>query len=355
MNQDDFDRAGRYTAKMDGTAFLLALYGSSCDGAVEFWTDTRTNAGTAQPPRTGDLVLVFRTAFGRRAAVVEMQTIPSGEILHRLLELLARHARELRPQGILAVPALVSLSGAPSELELRANLGATDTDGLWMRPRHWILRDELASDWLERIAAGAFGVGSCCVLPWVVLMRGSDEPANTAHWLRLALSEPNELRRADLGALAGVFVKILGVRRESRWRQALRGYNMLRSEFLDEIRDKARDEGREEMLAESVLQVLRDRFPRVTAKLCQAIAAIKDSAQLRGLLTQAATAVSLAEFRQQSGLRLGGRKPLRGRRGFVVSLPILTTSEQNQPEPPRPRRSTSEKSSFFSSLGDLVG
>jgi predicted transposase YdaD len=98
---------------------------------------------------------------------------------------------------------------------------------------------------------------------------------------------------------------------------------MLRSEFLDEIRDKARDEGRllgrdegrllgrdegrllgrDEGLAESVLQVLQDRFQRVTVKLRQAIEAIKDSAQLRRLLTQAITAESLADFRQKAGLR----------------------------------------------------
>ncbi len=111
------------------------------------------------------------------------------------------------------------------------------------------LEGEPAAELLDGIEAGRWWL---CVLPWVPLLAGADDPAVVARWQVLAGTEVDARRRGDDGALARVFADRAG--RGQLWRTELENWNVEESEFMNRItaireqRAEARGEarGREE-------------------------------------------------------------------------------------------------------------
>src|SRR5262249_32512699 len=121
------------------------------------------------------------------------------------------------------------------------------------------------------------------VLCWVPLMQGGDDPALIAAWKAAAAGEPEGRRRANFAQLAITLAAAAG--REDVWEKGLEGWEMETSSYLDKIRAavdaKARAEGlvegRAEGQAESILVLLRARFPgKVKPELEQRIQAMRD-------------------------------------------------------------------------------
>ena len=69
------------------------------------------------------------------------------------------------------------------------------------------LRDEDAALTLDQIAAGAT---SRCLLCWISLMRGGNEPGIIERWKQVASQEPNKEHRANYGAIVTVFAELTG-------------------------------------------------------------------------------------------------------------------------------------------------
>jgi hypothetical protein len=84
-----------------------------------------------------------------------------------------------------------------------------------------------------------------------------------------------------------------------RWLQALEGLGVIKSPFLESIRQESRSEGE----AKAIVQVLSLRFPgQVSAELRTTIEQTRDQARLDQWLTLATMASSLDAFRHDAGL-----------------------------------------------------
>ncbi len=90
------------------------------------------------------------------------------------------------------------------------------------------LERESAAEVLGGIEAGRW---SRCLLPWVALMSGGDDPALVDRWKRLAEAEPDSRRHADYGGLAQVFADRVG--RKVLWHEKLKGWNMTESSVVN--------------------------------------------------------------------------------------------------------------------------
>jgi len=131
------------------------------------------------------------------------------------------------------------------------------------------LERESAAEVLGGMEAGRW---SRCLLPWVALMSGGDDPMLVDRWKRLAEAEPDSHRRADYGGLAQVFADHVG--RKVLWHEKLKGWNMTESSVVNariaEGEAKGRTEGeakgRTEGRAEGEAKGSRAFLARIGAK-----------------------------------------------------------------------------------------
>jgi hypothetical protein len=311
---NEFDQACRYTTKLDPAGFFRWLLGPLAGGLLfEEWLDTRTLPFPGEPDRTCDTVARFthpRQAHRRVIWVADFQTEPDPLMLLRLLEYLARLLRErLHTPGAAERPwvgaALLNLTG-PKQEDTLTLLGSAllppveaeeppppEAAELRWRIRQKTLSEEDAAETLTRIAAREH---SRCLLPWVPLMQGGGEPAIIQRWKQLAEAEPNATRRADFGGLALVFAELTAHRR--RWREALEGWNMRRSEQVMEWQAEAAARTEIRVRQADILRILEVRFRRrPSQKLAEAVQAQTDAAVLQEWLDLAVTADSLQAFR----------------------------------------------------------
>ena len=77
-------------------------------------------------------------------------------------------------------------------------------------------------------------------------------------WTRCAEGEPNERFRGDLGALVQIFAEAAKCREP--WKQALKGWNMIVSETVQEWQAEALERGRGEGKIEGLLLALEIKF-----------------------------------------------------------------------------------------------
>jgi len=147
---------------------------------------------------------------------------------------------------------------------------------------------------------------SRCVLPWIPLMAGADNPDTVDRWKRLAESEPNSRLKAEYGAIAKQFAA--RVKRNELWNKKLEGWNVEESTVanewiaLGEARGVALGEARGVALGEAhgrlegVRLLFRDlgteRFGSPTPSIESAIVAITDVNRLTKLVKQVSNAVS---------------------------------------------------------------
>jgi hypothetical protein len=167
---------------------------------------------------------------------------------------------------------------------LRTHLAIIDCD----------MADKKARTVLDGIAAGTV---SRCLLPWIVLMHGGDEPGTIERWKELASAEPDERRRAEYAGLALVFAE--AAERKEIWKEALKEWNVKLSQQVLEWQAEAHAEGQAKGQAEALLQMLEVRFSSaIPADLAAEIRGVRDVEQLKKGIAAAFAANSLEEFRR---------------------------------------------------------
>ncbi len=304
MAQNEFDQACRYAAKLDSDGFLAWLLRLERQAFLfRGWLDTRTIPFPGEADRTCDTVAhLEETTAGHVpwAVTVEFQIEPDAAMFGRLLVYNGRLWLECRPDpergsrfhvGATVVNLTGRGDGSRSFNWRQARLRTE------MRLVERNLASERAAPVLRDIAKGKW---SRCLLPWIPLMQGSEQPGIIQKWKELASAEPDERRRGDYGGLALVFAE--AARRRQVWQQVLKEWNMIRSQQVQEWKAEARAEGRAESQAAAVIDLLNLHFGSVPDELGASIRSTTDLATLQAWFTEAYQASSLADFRQKTGL-----------------------------------------------------
>ena len=237
--------------------------------------------------------------------LLEFQVQPDPDMFVRLLIYLGTAWLELRPDPLPGsryqlAAGVVNLTGTHESLPASWDMTLPGPDGArcCLRVRERYLQEEAALPLLHAIQAGEQGR---ILLPWIPLMQADDVAEVIRLWLDLWAGEPDERLRLEYLALARVFLELSSARQ--RWQQALEGLGVIKSPFLESIREEGRKEGWTEAEAKAIVQILNARFPgQLPADLSATIEQTRDRARLDQWLTLAATAASLEDFRRAGGL-----------------------------------------------------
>ncbi|MGH7174422.1 MAG: hypothetical protein ACRELG_29500 [Gemmataceae bacterium] len=293
-----YDHTARRAAKREPAGFFRWLL-PRLDPELMFagWLDTRT----APPPPESELtcdVLAEFLARGRPeepwVLVIEFQTEPRSDDLERALEYALRFRRERRPardkqRKYLVGGVLLNLTGPPQADVLSMPLPGLPEFGLAGRVVRLAVREEDAAATLARVASGEL---SSCVLPWVVLMRGSGEPATIEEWKRLADLEPNVQVWLDYAVDVLLFAELSDV--WGQWKKALEGWNVRVSQQVQEWQNEAELK----RLRADLLRVLEKHGNGPVPKdLAEAIQTTEDLNLLSRWFDAALDANSFDEFR----------------------------------------------------------
>lgn len=306
MPQNVYDKASRFAARIDPPGFFGWLLGLRADAfTFRGWLDTRGVPFPGDPDRTGDTVarLDNPTEHGLPWAVaVEFQSRPDPEMFGRLMGYLSGLWAGVRPDDergsrFHVAAAVVNLTGT----------GLTSREMTWpaaglvtqLRVVERNLEREVAEDLLAAIESGGY---SRCMLPWVPLLAGGDDPDLVDRWKALAAAEPDPRRRANYAVIARIFAEKAG--RLDLWQAKLEGWAVEESSVVNEFialgesRGEAR--GRVLSLRASVLRIGTKRFGRgPTDAQRVAIEAINDPDRLNRLEERALDVNSWEELLPQ--------------------------------------------------------
>jgi hypothetical protein len=289
----EFDKASRYLAKQDPPGFFAWLWRYAVTPLLfHSWLAARRLALPVEEDRTCDNVAAFRLPDRpepTHVLIVDFKAQAQSGALNQLLDYVVRLQTEPPPEGTVLPPlvggAVINLTGAPQPASLDVHFpGISECDwhfGILQRT----LREESAAATLADITAGRT---TRWLLPWIPLMHEGGEAAIMEGWKQAAEAEPDEQVRATLAGLALVFAELAD--RIDVWKHALEGWNVRKSQVVEEWREEGRAEGREEgrveALQEIILTLLRKRFSIVPAPLVQRIEASTDIARLQTALEQ---------------------------------------------------------------------
>ncbi len=298
-----FDVTARRSAKRDPVGFFRwAMPRLDPDMTFAGWLDARTVPAPPETELTCDALAEFVCADRPHEpwiAVTEFQTEPRQDDLERLLEYMLRFRRERRPAldprlkyqvgGV-----LLNLTGPPPPDTLAMPIPGMPEFGLGGRVLRLAVREEDAAKTLGKIASGEL---SRCVLPWVVLMRGSGESGNIEEWKRLADLEPDLRVRLEYAADALILAELSGV--SHLWKKALEGWNVKVSQQVLEWQAEARVETQRENLQRVLEKRCKAPVPR---DLAAAIQATQDMSVLSRWFDAALEASTFDEFRAAAQL-----------------------------------------------------
>ena len=296
MAVNPFDKAARFAAKLDSPEFLRWVLGVRADALVfRSWLDTRQTPLPADRDRVNDTIAWLDRPgglFPPWAVVLEFQTVPDADMFGRLLEYMGAVWRTLRPDKergsrFQVGSVVVNLTGNGSASQRMEWPDVGFLTHLMIRERN--LEGESATELLSRIESGEYGR---CLLPWVPLMAGADDPDLVDRWKRLAETEVDSRRRAEYGGISRLFAGRVG--RKDLWNHKLEGWNVEESDVVKEWITEGR--------MESLLDILTAKFATVPADVAAGIRRTTAPDRLRDWLRLAATAPDLPTFRQQAGL-----------------------------------------------------
>ena len=173
MPTNPFDKASRYAAKVDPSAFLTWALGLPAEGlAFDGWLDTRALPLPHEPDQIGDTVARLRNpavAEAPWAVAVEFQTEPDSLMFGRLMVYLGHVWQSLRPD---------------SERVSRFNGGASRDmrwPGTQLVTHLGVVERNLAGESADGLlAAIESGQRARALLPWLPLMTGGDESGSSA-------------------------------------------------------------------------------------------------------------------------------------------------------------------------------
>jgi hypothetical protein len=109
-----------------------------------------------------------------------------------------------------------------------------------VKSRFWVrnVREEQAGQILEQIAEGKIAL---CILVWVPLMAGGDDPRVLQRWQEVALLQKEPHLLADFVVLALVFADLAG--RGDAWSAALKEFNVNDSRIAQQWEDRGIEKG----------------------------------------------------------------------------------------------------------------
>jgi hypothetical protein len=131
-------------------------------------------------------------------------------------------------------------------------------------------------------------------------MQGGDRVETVTVWKELADLEPESALRTTYAGLALVFADLAGC--VPVWKQELEGWNMRKSQIVEEWREEGRIEGRQEGRIEAyqgiLLRMLQKRFSGVSSpEVTTAVQAQTNAEELMRWLELLDNAASLEAFR----------------------------------------------------------
>ncbi len=291
----DFDKGARYLAKQDAPGFFAWLWRYAPTSLLfATWLDARRLALPAEEDRTCDSVAAFRPPDQPEPThilIVDFKAQAQSGALNQLLGYVVRLHTEPPPEGMVLRPlvggAVINLTGPAQPAALDVQFPGAPECGWHFGILQRTLRDESAAATLADIVAGRT---TRWLLPWIPLMHGGGEAGIMEGWKQAAEAEPDEQVRATLAGLTLVFAELAD--RVEVWKRALEGWNVRKSQVVEEWRDEARAE----TWHESLLTLLENRFGTVPLELVQRIQATTDVGRLRAAFQQALAISSLDQF-----------------------------------------------------------
>ena len=269
----DYDQVSRRMAKLRPVALLqLLLTEFPLHLRYRGWVDARTITWPGDPERTGDVVAVLEalaTAGPPWACALEFQLQPDPDMFGRLLVFLGLVWLEKRPDALPGsryqlAAAVVNLTGTSASLPASCDMVLPGPDGLCcaLKVREVYLREWSA----EAIQAGiASGQIDPLVLAWIPLMHATDVAAVLRQWLDLWARETDETFARELVSMTRVFAELSDER--ARWLQALEGLGMVKSPFMESLRQEGRKEGQLLLLRDQLTERFGTLSPQTVERL----------------------------------------------------------------------------------------
>jgi len=316
VTPNPFDKASRYTAKLDADTFFAWVTRLPAERLVfREWLDTRAAPPPGNADRTGDMVARVESPAGTEppwALAVEFQIEPDPLMFGRLMEYLGQFWQAIKPD-----PERGSRFHVAGVVLNLTGTGRTAQNMRWPEAGFGtelaVLERNLASENADELLAGVEGGRwSCCVLPWVPLMTGGADSGIIERWKALAEAEPDFRRRADFAGLARIFASAAG--REVVWDAALEGWNVIESKVVNEWIALGRTEGEAKGRTEGeakgritqavtmLISVLEAKYGRIPPDLEAKIRGASDVDKLEAWAPRAVTTATLDEFRNVAGL-----------------------------------------------------
>jgi len=292
---NEYDKAGRYLIKRDPPGFFRWLLRRG-DVSFHAWIDARRHALPDQGDLTNDLVAAFRVGRGFEALCVELQAASeSGSATRLLFGYVPRLLTEPAAPGSLVLDAaggaVVNLTGPEQSAAVEQRPTLAPRCSLVGTIEQRTLRDEDAGVTVGQVAAGTI---SPWVLAWLPLMHGGADPGIIEAWTIEAGKVPGERDRRILAHLTLTFAAL--ARRRAAWGR-LEGWAVIKSDYLEELREEVRAEARVEgalqTLREAVLSLGRLRFGKTASRKQKAqLNAVTDLAHLKRMHDSLLAAVS---------------------------------------------------------------
>ena len=312
MEPNPFDKASRYTAKLDADAFFAWVTRLPAEQLVfREWLDTRAAPPPGNADQTGDMVARVESPAGTEppwALAVEFQIEPDPLMFGRLMVYLGNFWQAIKPDPERG--SRFNIAGVV--LNLTGN-GRSSQNMRWTEAGFGteltVLERNLASENADELLAGIeAGRWSRCVLPWVPLMTGGADPGIIERWKALAVAESDSRRRADFAGLARIFASAAG--REAVWDAALEGWNVIESKVVNEwiAMGRAEGEARGEAkgrIAQAVallISILEAKYGRIASDLESQIRGTSDLSKLETWVSLAAITATLDEFHRAAGV-----------------------------------------------------
>jgi hypothetical protein len=249
MASGHFDRACRVAVRLNPQGFLDAVF-PEVRGTLRFeqWLDPRAVPLPGIADRTGDTIAQVKSALQpdwHGALPIEYQARPepgvAGMERWQLYAVLHRNGLRHGPdhRGRFEVSmVVVNLTGRAGLDLLKMGVPGAQGIGSTVEVRIIAMAEKSAQ---ETLAAVRAGTTAHCILPWVPLMQGADNPAIIEEWRALLASVLDARLRADYVVLATVFSELPG--RARTWSAGLEGCDVEESTFVLEWTAKARAEG----------------------------------------------------------------------------------------------------------------
>jgi hypothetical protein len=296
---NEYDKAGRYLIKRDPAGFFRWLLRR--DVAFHVWIDSRRHALPDQGDLTNDLVGAFRVGDGHEALCVELQAASEGGSAPRLLlGYVPRLLTEPAAPGSLVLTTaggvVVNLTGPEQAARVEHRPTVATNCSLMGTIEQRTLRNEDAAVTLRDITAGAI---SRWLLAWLPLMRGGTEPGIIQAWRVEAVKIGDKNFLGTLAGLTLTFARLAD--HQPVWQRGLEGIDVVKSPYLEELREQvrtlARSEGEVEGLRKAVSRLGRQRFGKAASRKQKGqLQTITDVAHLERLLDKIMTATSWQEL-----------------------------------------------------------